>query len=159
MQIADISGAEVFVTAGSDEKLSKAEQLGADHLINYNKTNFAEEVMRLTRGRGVDVVFEHTGAATFAGSIASLAKGGRLVISGATTGSDAQIDIRNLYGRQISVIGSMLGNRSELTVILDLVKQKKLKPVIDRVMPLSEAREAHELMMRRELFGKILLKP
>ena len=159
VQIAKISGAEIFVTAGTDEKLAKAEELGAEHLINYNKTDFAQEVLRLTAGRGVDVVFEHTGAATFAGSMSCLAKGGRLVIAGATTGSDARIDIRQLYGRQISVIGSMLGNRSELAAVLDLVSKKKLKPVIDRVLPLSEVRKAHELMAEREQFGKIVLKP
>lgn len=159
VQIAKVSGAEVFVTAGADEKLAKAEELGAEHLINYNKADFAQEVLRLTGGRGVDVVFEHTGAATFAGSMSSLAKGGRLVIAGATTGAEAQIDIRQLYGRQISVIGSMLGNRSELAAILELVGRKKLKPVIDRVMPLSDAANAHELMAERGQFGKIVLKP
>jgi len=159
VQIAKISGAEVFVTAGTDEKLSKAEELGAEHLINYNKTDFAQEMQSLTGGRGVDVVFEHTGAATFAGSMSSLAKGGRLVIAGATTGADARIDIRQLYGRQISVVGSMLGNRSELVTILELVRQKKLNPVIDRVLPLSDARKAHELMDERGQFGKIVLKP
>jgi NADPH:quinone reductase-like Zn-dependent oxidoreductase len=107
----------------------------------------------------VDVVFEHTGAKTFPGSLASLAKGGRLVIAGATTGAEANLDIRQLYSRQLSVIGSMLGTRRELVEILRLVGEGKLTPVIDRVMPLSEAAKAHQLMIDRKQFGKIILKP
>jgi NADPH:quinone reductase-like Zn-dependent oxidoreductase len=159
VQIAKLAGAEVFATAGSDAKLAKAEELGADHLINYNEKNFTDEVKRLTKDEGVHVVFEHTGAKTFPGSIMSLKKNGRLVIAGATTGSEGALDLRYLYNNQLSVIGSMLGTRSELMKSLPLVQEGKLKPVIDRVMPLSEARTAHEILADRKQFGKIILSP
>jgi NADPH:quinone reductase-like Zn-dependent oxidoreductase len=159
IQIAKLAGADVFATAGSNEKLCKAKELGADHVINYVEKDFAEEVRQLTDGQGIDVVFEHTGAETFPKSLASLRDNGRLVTAGATTGTEAQLDIRQLYNRQLSVIGSMLGTRRELVDILKLVGEGKLKPIIDRVMPLSEAAKAHELLMDRKQFGKIVLEP
>jgi NADPH:quinone reductase-like Zn-dependent oxidoreductase len=158
VQIAKLAGASVIATAGSDEKLDLARKLGADFAINYNEKGFVEEVKSITGDQGVQVVFEHTGAATFEGSLASLQSAGRLVIAGATTGADAQINIRQLYGRQLSVIGSMLGTRGELVDILKLVGEGKLKPVIDRTLPLSEAAQAHELLMDRNQFGKIVLE-
>jgi len=159
IQIAKLAGATVIATASTDEKLAKARDLGADHLINYSSTDFAEETRKLTGGEGVNVVFEHTGAATFPGSIASLAKGGRLVTAGATSGADAKLDIRKLYSSQLSVIGSMLGTRRELLEILRLVGERKLSPVLDRVMPLARAAEAHRLLEDRRQFGKIILTP
>jgi NADPH:quinone reductase-like Zn-dependent oxidoreductase len=159
VQIAKLAGATVFATAGSDEKLEKAIELGADHAINYTARDFAEEVRRLTNGQGVQVVFEHVGAKTLPGSLASLEANGRLVTAGATTGALAQVDIRDIYNRQLSLIGSMLGTRRELVEILELVGEGKLTPVIDRIMPLSEAASAHELLMDRRQFGKIVLKP
>lgn len=159
IQIAKLAGATVFATSSTDAKLAKAKELGADYLINYNEMNFAEEVSRITAGEGVHVVFEHIGAATFDGSLASLRKNGRMVIAGATTGAEAQLNIRQIYGRQLSIIGSMLGTRYELVEILKLVGEGKLRPVIDRVLPLSEAPKAHELLMERQQFGKIVLKP
>jgi NADPH:quinone reductase-like Zn-dependent oxidoreductase len=159
VQIAKLAGAEVFGTAGSDDKLAKAKELGADHLINYAEKDFADEVSKLTGGEGVHVVFEHTGAKTFPGSLASLTKNGRLVTCGATTGTEATLDIRQLYSRQLRVIGAMLGTRRELAEILRLVGEGKLRPVIDRAMPLSEASRAHELLTDRAQFGKIVLNP
>jgi len=154
VQIAKLAGAEVFGTAGSDDKLAKAKELGADHLINYAEKDFAAEVSKLTGGEGVHVVFEHTGAKTFPGSLASLTKNGRLVTCGATTGTEATLD-----SRQLRVIGAMLGTRRELAQILRLVGEGKLTPVIDRTMPLSEASRAHELLTDRAQFGKIILNP
>lgn len=159
VQIAKLAGATVFATAGSDDKLEHIKELGADYLINYTEKDFAEEVMHLTKREGVDVVFEHVGAATFEDSLAALAKNGRLVIAGATSGSDVEINIRKLYNRQLTIIGSMLGTRRELADILKLVEGGKLRPVIDRVMPLREAAKAHELLMDRKQFGKIILAP
>lgn len=159
VQIAKLAGATVFATAGSDDKLEHIKELGADYLINYTEKDFAEEVMHITKREGVDVVFEHVGAATFEDSLTALAKNGRLVIAGATSGSDVEINIRKLYNRQLSIIGSMLGTRRELADILKLVEDGKLKPVIDRVMPLPEAAKAHELLMDRKQFGKIILTP
>lgn len=158
VQIAKLAGATVIATAGSDEKLELARKLGADFAINYGEKDVPEEVMRFTDGQGVQVVFEHTGAATFPGSMASLEDGGRLVICGATTGAETEINLRQLYARQISIIGSMLGTRRELVDILRLVGEGKLSPVIDRTLPLSEAAKAHELLMDRQQFGKIVLE-
>ncbi|MBI2842006.1 MAG: zinc-binding dehydrogenase [Armatimonadetes bacterium] len=159
VQIAKLAGATVIATAGSDEKLEKARKLGADYLINYTKKDFASEVAGITGGVGAHVVFEHTGAATFKGSLSSLKKNGRLVIAGATTGAEAEIDIRQLYSRQLSIIGVMLGTRRELVEIIRLVGEGRLSLVIDRVMPLSDAAKAHELLMDRKQFGKIVLEP
>lgn len=159
IQIAKFAGARVIATAGSDEKLSKAKELGADRGINYNKADFAQEVLKLTNGRGVDVVFEHVGPATFEGSLKSLARGGRLVICGATTGPRAEFEIRPFYTKQLSIIGSMLGTKREFLDVIRLVGEGALKPIIDKVYPLKEAATAQKQMMDRDFFGKLILKP
>jgi NADPH:quinone reductase-like Zn-dependent oxidoreductase len=159
VQVAKLAGARVFATASAEEKLERAKQLGADVLINHSKGNFAEEVMRHTDKRGVDVVFEHVGPATFHLSLQSLRRGGRLVTCGATTGPKAEFDIRYLFAKQLSIIGSMMGTRAELLTVLDLVAQRRLKPVVDKVLPLSQAAEAQEIMLARKFFGKLLLRP
>lgn len=159
IQIAKLIGARVIATAGSDDKLKRARELGADEVINHSKQDIAEEVRRLTNRRGVDVVFEHVGSATWEKSLASLGHAGRLVTCGATTGPDVKIDIRFLYTRQWSVLGSYMGTREELFRVLKLVGQGKLRPVVDRVMPLAEAARAHELMEKRQQFGKLVLNP
>jgi NADPH:quinone reductase-like Zn-dependent oxidoreductase len=159
IQIAKLAGARVIAAAGSDEKLAKARDLGADETINYTTSDFEAEAKRLTSGRGVEIVFENTGADTFEKSLKSLARNGRLVTAGATTGLAAQFDIRYLYARQLSIIGSMLGTRRELHEIVRLVGQGKLRPVIDRVMFLQQAAEALTLLQDRKQFGKIVLRP
>jgi NADPH:quinone reductase-like Zn-dependent oxidoreductase len=159
IQIGKISGARVIATAGSDAKLEKAKELGADEVINHAKQKISDEVKRLTDRRGVDVVFEHVGTATWDASMASLATGGRLVTCGATTGYDAKIDLRFLFSRQLSVLGSYMGSKAELYAVLKLIGQRKLRAVIDRVMPLAQCAAAHELLERREQFGKIVLNP
>lgn len=159
IQIGRLIGARVITTAGSDAKLEKAKQLGADEVINHSKQKIADEVKRLTDRRGVDVVFEHVGAATWDASIASLAAGGRLVTCGATTGPEGKIDIRYLFSRQLSVLGSYMGSKAELYAVLKLIGQRKLRAVIDRAMPLAQCAHAHELLESREQFGKIVLNP
>ncbi len=159
IQIAKLTGARVIATAGSDAKLVKARELGADEVINHESQNIVDEVKRITGKRGVDVVVEHVGTATWKSSVASLAVGGRLVTCGATTGYAAEIDLRVLFAKQISLLGSYMGSRGELYDVLKLIGDRKLKAVIDRVMPLAECARAHELMERREQFGKIVLKP
>jgi NADPH:quinone reductase-like Zn-dependent oxidoreductase len=158
IQIARLAGARVLATAGSDEKLKKAKELGAEGLINHRRQDIAEEVKKLTQQRGVDVVFEHVGAATWEQSLASLAPAGRLVTCGATTGPEAKIDIRRLFARQWSLLGSYMGTRGELQTVLKLVGQGKLRPVVDRVFPLAEAAAAHAHLEKREQFGKVVLK-
>ena len=158
VQIARLAGARVIATAGSDAKLAKAKELGADELINHSKQDIAEEVKRLTNKRGVEVVFEHVGAATWEKSLASLAPQGRLVTCGATTGMEAKIDIRRLFSHQWSLLGSYMGTRGELRKVIALVEQGKLRPVVDKVFPLAEAAAAHARLEKREQIGKVVLK-
>ncbi len=157
VQIAKLVGARVLATAGSDAKLEQARTLGADALINHKTQKIHEVVKELTRRRGVDVVFEHVGAATWESSMRSLAPGGRLVTCGATTGPEAKIDIRRLFHNQWTVLGSFMGTRGELHTVLQLVEQGKLRPVVDKVFPLAEAAKAHAYMENREQFGKVVL--
>ncbi|MCL6566420.1 MAG: zinc-binding dehydrogenase [Acidobacteriia bacterium] len=159
VQIGKLIGARVLATAGSDAKLAKARELGADEVINHSRQKIADEVKRLTDRRGVDVVFEHVGTATWDASLMSLAPSGRLVTCGATTGYQAHVDIRYLFSRNLSILGSYMGSKAELYDVLHLVAQRKLRAVIDRTMPLEECALAHELMERREQFGKIVLLP
>src|SRR6266446_4680261 len=158
IQIAKFFGARVIATAGSDEKLAKARELGADHMINHKSQKIRDEVRRITNKRGVDVVFEHVGTATWDDSLASLALAGRLVTCGATTGYDAKIDLRFLFSRQLSFLGSYMGVKSELHTILKLVSAGRLKPVVDRVFPLAEAAAAHTYLESGQQFGKVILK-
>jgi NADPH:quinone reductase-like Zn-dependent oxidoreductase len=159
VQIAKLLGARVLATAGSAAKLARAKALGADEGIDYLASDFVAEVRRLTGKRGVDVVVEHTGAATWDGSVRCLAWGGRLVTCGATSGFEAAFDLRVLFFKQLSFLGSTMGSRAELWTILDLLRAKRLRPVVDRVMPLADVREAHRAMESREQFGKIVLVP
>jgi len=158
IQIAKTAGARVIATAGSELKLQKARELGADETFLHSIEHWSREVKRLTGWRGVDVVFEHVGEATWQESLASLAPGGRLVTCGATTGYEGKIDLRYLFTRHISILGSYMGSKAELYPVLDLVKRGLVKPVIDTVMPLTKAREAHERLEKREQFGKIVLR-
>jgi NADPH:quinone reductase-like Zn-dependent oxidoreductase len=158
IQIAKVTGARVIATAGSEEKLAKAKELGAHDVIQHSKQDIAAEVKRLTNRRGVDVVFEHVGHATWEHSVRSLAVGGRLVTCGATTGYEGKIDLRYLFTRQLSILGSFMGSKAELYSVLELVRRGLLKPVIDTVMPLEQAREAHQRLEHREQFGKIVLR-
>ena len=159
IQIAKLRGARVIVTASSNDKLTKARELGADEAINYTRDDWPKEVKRLTNGRGVDVVFEHTGAATWPGSIISLRKGGRLVTCGATSGFDARTDLRHVFYRHLAILGSMMGAKAELLEAMKFIESGQIRPVVDRTLPLAEARKAHELMEDRAQFGKLVLMP
>lgn len=159
IQIAKLRGARVIATAGSDEKLAKAKELGADEVLNYSDSDWPKEVRRLTDKRGVDVVFEHTGTATWGGSIASLKTSGRLVTCGATSGYVAQIDLRQLFYRHLNLLGSFMGSKAELLEAMKFVENGKIRAVVDQTLPLAEARRAHELMEDRAQFGKLVLVP
>lgn len=159
IQIGKLLGARVIATAGSDEKLAKARELGADEAINYSQGDWPKEVKRLTNRAGVDVVFEHTGEATWQGSISSLKNNGRLVTCGATSGYDARTDLRQVFYRHLTILGSFMGSKSELLEAMKFVEQRRIRGVVDRVLPLNEARRAHELMEDRAQFGKIVLIP
>jgi NADPH:quinone reductase-like Zn-dependent oxidoreductase len=157
IQIAKFFGARVIATAGSNEKLAKAKELGADHLINHKSQKIRDEVRRITNKRGVDVVFEHVGTATWEDSLASLAPTGRLVTCGATTGYDAKVDLRFLFSRQLSLLGSYMGTKSELHTVMKLVAAGRFKPIVDRIFPLAEAAAAHAYLESGSQFGKVVL--
>ncbi len=157
IQIAKFLGARVLATASTDEKLQKAKQLGADHFINHKTQKIRDEVHRITNKRGVDIVFEHVGTATWDDSLASLAAGGRLVTCGATTGYDAKVDLRFLFSRQLSLLGSYMGTKCELHTVIKLVTAGRLRPIVDRVFPLAEAAAAHAYLESSSQFGKVVL--
>lgn len=159
IQIAKLLGARVIATASTDEKLAKAKELGADDVVNYTGADWPREVRRLTGKKGVEVVFEHTGAATWAGSIQSLARDGRLVTCGATSGYDARTDLRQVFYRHVSLLGSFMGSKSELLDAMRFVERGQIRGVVDRVLPLADARRAHELIEDRAQFGKLVLVP
>jgi NADPH:quinone reductase-like Zn-dependent oxidoreductase len=157
VQMAKIWGARVITTVGSPEKVAKAEALGADHVINHSSEEVAKRVKDLTKGRGVDVVIEHIGPQLWEQCIGSLAKGGRLITCGATTGGEVTINLRSLFSRQLVLKGSYMGARSELVEAIRLIERGLLRPIVDRVFPLKDARAAQELMLERKVFGKLVL--
>lgn len=159
IQIAKMFQCRVIATAGGEAKLAKARELGADHTIDHYKEDISAEVKKLTGKRGVDVVFEHVGVATWEKSLQSLAPAGRLVTCGATTGFDAQLDLRYLFSKQWSLLGSFMGTMGELHQVLKFVFRKQLHPVIDRVYPMSEIQEAHRHLQNNEQFGKVVVVP
>ncbi|MGA9041287.1 MAG: zinc-binding dehydrogenase [Terriglobales bacterium] len=159
IQIAKLFQARVITTAGDENKLERGRALGADYGINHYTQKISEEVKKITNREGVDIVVEHVGAATWEESVKSLKPAGTLVTCGATTGAAAAIDLRFLYSRQLSILGSYMGTMGELHEVLQHVFAGRLKPVVDRVFPLKEARAAHEHMEKSQMFGKIVLNP
>ena len=159
IQIAKLFHCRVMATGGGEAKLAKAKELGADHVIDHYRQDIAAEVRKITGKRGVDVVVEHVGAATWPKSLGSLAPSGRLVTCGNTTGWDAKIDLRYLFSKQWSLLGSYMGTLGELHRVLKFVFRKELKAVIDRVYALSQIRAAHERLERKEQFGKVVVTP
>jgi NADPH:quinone reductase-like Zn-dependent oxidoreductase len=159
VQIADFAGAEVFATGSSEAKLDAAREYGADHAIDYEADDFAERVYELTDGRGVDVVVDHVGAATYEDSLRSLAKGGRLLTCGATTGPNPDANINRIFWNQLSVIGSTMASRGEADEVLDLVWDDTFEPAIRDTLPMSETPRAHDMLEDREGFGKVVVVP
>ena len=159
VQIGRLMGCRVLATVGNDGKAAKVRGLGADEVINHAKEDIQKRVKELTGGRGVDVVFEHIGPATWDKSIKSLAKGGRLVTCGATTGPEVKTDLRYIFSRELSIFGSVMGPRAELLHLVGLLAAKKLRGVIDSTFPLKETRAAQEKMAGRIFFGKIVVIP
>ena len=159
IQIAKLFHCRVITTAGDEAKLAKGRDLGADFGINHYQQRISEEVRRITNKQGVDVVVEHVGAATWDESVRSLKSGGTLVTCGATTGPHVAIDLRHLFGRQLSLLGSYMGTMGELHEVLKHVFAGRLQPVVDRVFPLSEIRAAHEYLETSQMFGKIVINP
>jgi NADPH:quinone reductase-like Zn-dependent oxidoreductase len=158
VQIAFLHGARVFATAGSDEKLERARALGAYEVIHHHKQDIAEEIKRLTNRRGVDVVIEHVGEATWPKSVRSLARGGRLVTCGATTGPAGSLDLAALFSKQLTIQGSYMGTKGELMRVARFFFSGQLKPVIDRCYPLADAAAAQQRLEESGQFGKIVLE-
>jgi NADPH:quinone reductase-like Zn-dependent oxidoreductase len=158
VQIARLQGARVIAPAGSDSKLERARALGAAEVINHHTQNIAEEIKRLTSRRGVDVVVEHVGAATWAKSMRSLARNGRIVTCGATTGGDAGIDLLALFSKRLTILGSYMGTKAELLRAAEHLVAGRLKPVIDRTFPLADAAAAQQRLEESGQFGKIVLE-
>jgi NADPH:quinone reductase-like Zn-dependent oxidoreductase len=159
IQIAKLAGASVYVVAGNAEKSERARQLGADVVLDRSQVDWGKEIFKLTSRRGVDIVVDNVGQATITKSMQAVARGGRIVIVGNTSGPQAEIDIRFIFGKQISLIGSTMGSHQDFRDVIDLLWAGKIKPVIHQIMPLSEGCDAYKLMEAGEHFGKILLAP
>lgn len=159
MQIAAAAGARVIVTAGSEDKLRQARELGAQFAVNHSDPSWPEQVRKWTGGRGVDVVFEHVGAATWEGSLRSLARGGRLVTCGGHSGFSVNINLWHLFVKEHTIIGSFAGSRDDFMNVLRLVEQRKIKPVIQQVFSLEDLTKAQALMESRQVFGKLIIEP
>jgi NADPH:quinone reductase-like Zn-dependent oxidoreductase len=159
IQIAKLAGGRVIASAGSYSKLDRTRTLGADETINYQEQNLADEVLRLTGGRGVDVIVESIGGDILLQSLNVLALGGRLVTCGAHAGENVQLNVINFFRKQIAMYGTHGAPKSEIAKVFDLVAQDKLKPVIQQAFPLAEARQAHRIIDDRGVFGKLILNP
>ncbi|MBM3287709.1 MAG: zinc-binding dehydrogenase [Candidatus Eisenbacteria bacterium] len=158
IQIARRMGVRVLATAGNAEKAKKARRLGADEVILYRETDFLDEVRRLTNRRGVDVVIEHVGAETWDRSMRALVKGGRLVICGATSGPHVTLDLRRLFFKGLSLLGSTMGSRSEMDEALRHVEPGGISPVLDRVFRMEDLPDAHAYLEGRSAFGKVVVR-
>jgi len=157
IQIAKLYGARVIATASTDDKLAAARALGADETINHVATEIVAEVKRLTARRGADIVVDHVGAATFGKSVVACARGGRIVVCGATAGYEPVLNLRHVFWRQLSILGSTLASKARLPEVLELFAAGRLKPVVDRVLPLDAIAEAHRRLESRASFGKLVI--
>jgi len=158
IQIAKLFGGRVIATAGSEEKLKKALELGADEAVNYTHPDWFKEVRRLTGGKGADKVVDHTGALYFEGVIKATASGGRIAIAGASSGYEGTLPFAHVFFRQLAILGSTMASKSRLFPILRMVEAGKLKPVVGQVLPLEAASEGHRLLEERRVFGKVVLR-
>jgi NADPH:quinone reductase-like Zn-dependent oxidoreductase len=158
VQVARVHGARVIATAGTAAKRQQARDLGGQAALDHYAPSWVDEVRTLTAGHGVDVVVEHVGEATWERSIRALARGGRLVTCGATTGPKGEVDLRTLFARQISLLGSYMGSKAELVRAASLLFAGRLTPVVDSVFPLAHAAEAQARLESGQQFGKIVLE-
>lgn len=159
VQIAAVTGARVIATAGSEDKIRQARDLGAQFAVNHRDPTWPDQVREWTGGRGVDVVFEHVGAATWKGSLRALARGGRLVTCGGHSGFSVDINLWHLFVKEHTIIGSFAGSRQDFLDVFHLVEQRKIRPVIHEIFALEDVRKAQEMLESRQVFGKLLLDP
>ena len=158
LQIAKVLGLTVGVTSGSTEKIRRAEEMGADFGIDHGSADIARETRKITGKRGVDIVLDSVGKATWKQSIASLARGGRLLTCGATTGPNPEEDIARIFWNQLTVLGSTMGTHAEFAGMLRMFQGGKVRPVVDSVFPLPDAKEAERRLEEKRQFGKIVLR-
>ena len=159
LQLAKLAGARVIATASTDEKCAKLRDLGADFVLNHAREDVVRRIRELTSKRGVDVVVDYIGKDTWARSVQIVRRGGRIVTCGATSGHDPAEDLRQIFFRQIEVIGCTMGNNKELQDALRPIFEGRIRPVIDRVYPLTDVAAAHKRLEERAACGKIILKP
>lgn len=159
IQIAKLHGARVIATAGSDAKVAKARELGADVAVNYQTGDFVATCKAETGKRGVDAVIEHVGGDVFVASIKAVRAGGRVVTCGATAGFHPAIDLRHIFFRQVEVLGSTMGSKADLLAVLGHVAAGRLQPIVHEVLPLARAADAHRMLEDRAAFGKVVLEP
>ncbi len=157
IQIAKLYGCRVMATAGGEDKCARLGDLGADEVIDHSREDIAARVRELTHKRGVDVVFEHVGEATWSASLQSLARGGRLVTCGATTGAMVECNLRMIFFKKLSILGSTMGPKGMLAKLVRFAALKRLRTVVGRRLPASEVQEAHRLLEERQVFGKVVL--
>jgi NADPH:quinone reductase-like Zn-dependent oxidoreductase len=158
IQIAHLFGARIIATAGAEAKLEAAKRLGARHGVSYREADWPKQVRRHTGGAGVDLVVDSVGQATFGPSLKVLAKGGRYVTCGATSGFELVTDFRPVFFMNLEILGSTMGRRGDLLRIAGLVETGRLRPVVDRVLPLDQVADAHQVLEAREAFGKVVLR-
>jgi NADPH:quinone reductase-like Zn-dependent oxidoreductase len=158
LQICKLLGAHVWVTSGSDAKLERARALGADETINHSKQDVAKVIRDRTNKRGLDVVVDDVGVATWKQSLGALGRRGRLVTCGGTSGPMVETDVRRLFWNQWTIMGSTMGNDAEYDAVVGQLRQGRLLPPVDRVFPLEDARSAFERLQNGEQFGKIVIE-
>jgi alcohol dehydrogenase len=159
VQIAKNAGATVLACASSAAKLDRLRALGADHLIDYTREDFSARAWELTGRKGCDVIVNYTGGDTWVPSLRALARHGRLLTCGATAGYDPPTDIRYIWRREVNIVGANGWTRTDLEELLEEVRHARIRPIIDRVFPLEESREAMRIVEDREVFGKVLIRP
>jgi NADPH:quinone reductase-like Zn-dependent oxidoreductase len=159
IQIAKLAGATVYVVGSNAEKCTKAKELGADITINREETpQWSKAIYQMTNKQGVDIVIDNVGAATFNDSIRSARIGGRILVVGNTSGPIVELDLRQVFSRQISIIGSTMGPHQDFVKVMNLVFAGRLKPVIGVILPLDEVRKGMEMLEQFDVFGKVVLE-
>lgn len=158
IQMAKVLGAKVIAAASSGAKLAKARELGADFAVNYSEKDWSREVKKIAGEQGIGMIVDHVGESKWEDYIRILARGGRIVLCGASSGYDSRTDLRHVFFRRLSIIGSTMGTLAEFKQVLDMASDGSIRPVIHKVLPLSEAREAQRILEDREVIGKVVLE-
>ena len=157
LEVMQDAPAGAHATAGNDDKCEYSKNIGAHHVVNHNQDNWINEVKNITGKRGVDVVFEHIGSATWEQSQRILSKGGRIVTCGATTGYDVNINLAHLFMKQHTILGSTMASIPAFKEVMDKIENGKYIPMVDKVIPMEDIRDAHEFIENRMQMGKVVL--